>query len=149
MTAYVSNFNAIYYTSSDTYIIEDYNTNQYYSEIRVFATKKYSVKEHFNKYMTSNDILKINKRFHDSLEGRIYSHNQVLNYCTNIVNDINQILLEKTNRINSFHICFINQLPIKNIYTDFKFIDLEFMPFFFSYSNDALSSNLYLFLVNN
>ena len=100
--------------------------------------------------MTSNDILKLNKRFHDSLEGRIYISNQVSNYCKNIVNDINQILLEKTNwSCCSFHICFINQLPIKNIYTDFKFIDLEFMPFFFSYSNDSLSSNLYLFVVNN
>ena len=150
MTAYASNSNAIYYTSSDTDIIEIYNTNQYYSEIRVFATKKYSVKEHFNKYMTSNDILKVNKRFHDSLEGRIYDSNQVSYYCQNIVNDINQILLEKTNwPCCSFHICFINQLPIKNIYTDFKFIDLEFMPFFFSYSNDSLLSNLYLFVVNN
>ncbi len=150
LTNYISNNKSIYYVKTDLTIMEAYNTNHYYSEIRVFANKKYSTKENFNKNMSSKDIMNINKRFHDSLEGRTYNENLVVKYCENIVNDINNILLERANnRPCSFQICFINKLPIKNIYTDFKFIDLEYMPFFFSYSNDSLSSNLFLFVVNN
>ena len=146
---YVSNDNSIMYTNTDKTILEIYNTNDFCSELRIFANKKYSPKGNFNEYMPSNYLLRINKRFHDSLEGRTYNNDTVANFCLNILNDINNILLERTNRLCSFHICFIHQLPLKNTYMDFKFIDLDYMPFFFSYSNDSLCSNLYLFVVNN
>ena len=67
----------------------------------------------------------------------------------NIVNDINSVLIERTNRPCSFHVCFINKLPVKNIYFNYTFVDLDYMPFFFSYANDSLSCILYLFIVDN
>ena len=70
-------------------------------------------------------------------------------YIENIVIDVNNILLTRKIRSCSYHIGFINGLPIKNLYFTYKFIDLEYMLLFFSYSNDSLSSNLYLFIVNN
>ena len=37
LTAYASNDNSIYYKDTDITIFETYNTNQYFSEIRIFA----------------------------------------------------------------------------------------------------------------
>ena len=146
---YSSNSHSIMYTGTDKNIFEIYNTNDFNSEIRIFASKKYYPKPNFKENMPYNYLVRINKRFHDSLEGRTYIGDKIPNYCTNIVNDINNILLERENRPCSFHICFINRLPMKNIHIDIKFIDVDYMPFFFSYSNDSLSSNLYLFVLNN
>ena len=67
----------------------------------------------------------------------------------NIVNDINSVLIERTNRPCSFHVCFINKLPVKNIYFNYTFVDLDYMPLFFTYANDSLSCILYLFIVDN
>ena len=146
---FTSHSQSIQYTNTDRNIVETYDTNEFNSEVRIFANKKYSPKVNFKDNMPSNYIVRINKRFHDSLEGRKYISGQISNYCQSIVNDINNILLERKNRPCSFHICFIHQLPMKNAYIDFKFIDVDYMPFFFSYSNDSLCSNLYLFVFNN
>ena len=70
-------------------------------------------------------------------------------YIENIVNEVNNILIERNNRPCSYHVCFINKLPMKNIYFNYIFYNIEYMPFYFSYSNDSLSSILYAFIVNN
>ena len=66
-----------------------------------------------------------------------------------LITDINSVLIERTNRPCSFHVCFINKLPVKNIYFNYTFVELDYMPFFFSYANDSLSCILYLFIVDN
>ena len=148
-TNYSSNAQSIMDIKTDKNIIEIYDRNDFYSEVRIFACKKYSPMPNFKENIPYNYLVRINKRFHDSLEGRAYICDKIPNYCQNIVNDINNILLERENRPCSFHICFINQLPMKNMHMDIKFINVDYKPFFFSYSNDSLSSNLYLFAVNN
>ena len=41
-TAYVSDANAIYYQNTDNILVQTYNGDSFYSEVRVFTNKKYS-----------------------------------------------------------------------------------------------------------
>ena len=126
-----------------------FNTDDFYSEIRIFANKKHSKRNNFLQNMSPDYILKVNRKLQDSLEGRKFIYEKCEKYIENIVNDINNILLERNNRPCSYHVGFINQLPIKNLYFTYKITDIEYMPLFFNYSNESLSSNIYLFIVNN
>ncbi len=148
-TAYVSSNNSIRYTKTDYSFVQTYNTKDFYSEIRIFSNKKYSTKIDFLENISADNIMKINKKLSEHLESKTFIHDKCVKYIENIVNDINYILMTRSNRPCSYHVGFINSLPIKGLYFTYKFINLEYMPLFFSYSNDSLSSNLYLFIVNN
>ena len=148
-TAYTCSSTGIFYSDTDINLTQKFNTNDFYSYIRIFANKKYSTKENFSQNISAKDIMKINKILKNSLEDRTFIYDKCLKYIENIVLDVNNILLNRKIRPCSYHVGFINELPIKNLYFTYKFIDLEYMPLFFSYSNDSLSSNLYLFIVNN
>ncbi len=147
-TAYVSDANAIYYQNTDNILVQTYNGDSFYSEVRVFTNKKYSNFKDFLNNISNEMILKINQKFSDNLEGREYSKN-CSNYAKNIKDDINNILLDRSNRPCSYHVCFINKLPIKDLYFTYKFVNLQYMPLFFTFSNDSLSSRLYVFIVDN
>ena len=148
-TACNSSSKSIDYLKTDKNLLQIFNTNDFFSEIRIFANKKYNKRNKFLNNISSEEIIKINKLLQNSLEGRSYIFEKCSNYITNIAQDINNILLARENRPCSTLIGFINQLPTKNLYFTYKFFDLEYMPLFFSYSNDSLSSNIYLFIVNN
>ena len=120
----------------------------FFKYIKNLNNKKYSNFKNFLDNINNDIILKINQKFADSLEGRSYSNN-CSNYAKNIKNDVNEILLNRSIRPCSYHVCFINKLPIKDFYFTFKFVNLRFMPLFFTYSNDSLSSRLYVFIVDN
>ena len=117
--------------------------------MRIFANKKYSKRKDFLNNISSDEIISINKKIQDNLEGRNYIFEKCPKYIENIVNDINTILIQRKNRPCSYHIGFINALPIKGLYFTYKFVNLEYMPLFFAYSNDSLSCNVYLFIVDN
>ena len=138
-------YGIIFYISDKT----NYVRKDFYSEIRVFANKKYTPRKDFLKNISPTEILKINNILRDILECRSYKSDKCNNYMENIVNDINSVLIERTNRPCSFHVCFINKLPIKNIYFNYIFNDLDYMPLFFTYANDSLSCIVYLFIVDN
>jgi len=148
-TSYNSKSKAIDYIQTDIQLVQAYHTNDFFSEMRIFANKKYSKRNDFLNNITPNEIININKKIQDNLEGRTYIFEKGSNYIENIVEDINNILLKRKNRPCSHHIGFINALPIKGLYFTYKFINLEYMPLFFTYSNDYLSCNIYLFIVNN
>ena len=149
-TDYNCNSYAIYYLDSDNNLVQEYNSNDFYSEIRVFQNKKYSKFDNFLGNINGDTISKINQTLVDNLEGRTYKLDKCTNYVINIVKDVNDILLKRSDKKPcSYHICFINQLPITGFYFTYKFINLEYIPLFFNYSNDSLSSRLYLFIVNN
>jgi len=148
-TSYVHSSISISYLDTDIDLIQEFNTNDFYSHIRIFANKKYSPINNFSQNISAKDIMKINKILMNSLEGRTFIYDKCLKYIENIVLDINKILLPRKIRPCSYHVGFINELPIKNIYFTYKFINLEYMPLFFSYSNDSLSLSLNLFIVNN
>ena len=148
-TNYVSSSKSVLYPKTDLNFLQVFNTKDFYSEIRVFANKKYTPRKDFLKNISPTEILKINNILRDILECRSYKSDKCNNYMENIVNDINSVLIERTNRPCSFHICFINKLPIKNIYFNYIFNDLDYMPLFFTYANDSLSCIVYLFIVDN
>ena len=148
-TNYVSSSKSVLYPKTDLNFLQVFNTKDFYSEIRVFANKKYTPRKDFLKNISPTEILKINNILKDILECRSYKSDKCNNYMENIVNDINSVLIERSNRPCSFHVCFINKLPIKNIYFNYIFNDLDYMPLFFTYANDSLSCIVYLFIVDN
>ena len=148
-TNYVSSSKSVLYPKTDLNFLQVYNSKDFYSEVRVFANKKYNPRKDFMKNISPTEIMKINDTLKNILECRSYKSDKCNNYIENIVNDVNNILIERTNRPCSFHVCFINKLPVKHIYFNYTFVDLDYMPFFFSYANDSLSSILYLFIVDN
>ena len=148
-TNYVSSSKSVLYPKTDLNFLQVFNTKDFYSEIRVFANKKYTPRKDFLKNISPTEILNINNILKDILECRSYKSDKCNNYMENIVNDINSVLIERTNRPCSFHVCFINKLPIKNIYFNYIFNDLDYMPLFFTYANDSLSCIVYLFIVDN
>ena len=148
-TSYISSSKSVLYPKSDLNILQVFNTNEFYSELRIFANKKYIPRKDFNENITPTDIMKINTKLKDILENKTYKSDMCNKYIENIVNEVNNILIERNNRPCSYHVCFINKLPMKDIYFNYIFYNIEYMPFYFSYSNDSLSSILYVFIVNN
>ena len=146
---YISSSKSVLYPKSDLNILQVFNTNEFYSELRIFANKKYIPRKDFNENITPTDIMKINTKLKDILENKTYKSDMCNKYIENIVNEVNNILIERNNRPCSYHVCFINKLPMKDIYFNYIFYNIEYMPFYFSYSNDSLSSILYAFIVNN
>ena len=148
-TNYVSSSKSVLYPKTDLNFLQVFNTSDFYSEVRVFANRKYNPRKDFAQNITPTEIMKINNKLKEILENKSYKSDMCNNYIENIVNDVNNILIERTNRPCSFHVCFINKLPVKHIYFNYTFVDLDYMPFFFTYANDSLSSILYLFIVDN
>ena len=148
-TNYVSSSKSVLYPKTDLNFLQVFNTSDFYSEVRVFANRKYNPRKDFAQNITPTEIMKINTKLKEILENKSYKSDMCNNYIENIVNDVNNILIERTNRPCSFHVCFINKVPVKDIYYNYLFHNLEYMPFYFSYTNDSLSCILYLFIVNN
>ena len=148
-TNYVSSAKSILYPRTDLNFLQIFNTPDFYSELRVFANRKNNPRQDFSSNITPTDIMKINNKLKEILENKTYKSELCNNYIENIVNDVNNILIERSNRPCSFHVCYINKFPIKDIYYDYLFCNVDYMPFYFSYGNDSLSCILYLFIVNN
>ena len=148
-TNYVSSSKSVLYPKTDLNFLQVFNTSDFYSEVRVFANRKYNPRKDFAQNISPTEIMKINNKLKEILENKSYKSDMCNNYIENIVNDVNNILIERTNRPCSFHVCFINKVPVKDIYYNYLFHNLEYLPFYFSYTNDSLSCILYLFIVNN
>ena len=148
-TNYVSSSKSVLYPKTDLNFLEIFNTNDFYSEIRVFVNKKYNPRKDFSQNISPTHIMRINNKLKEILENKSYRSDKCNNYIENIVNDVNNILIERNNRPCSFHVCYINKVPIKDIYYNYHFHNMEYLPFYFSYANDSLSCMLYLFIVNN
>ena len=147
--AYNSNDNSILYNETDINFVETFYTVDIYSEIRIYANKKHSKRKDFLNNISPDEIVKINQIISESLDDRKYIYEKCSKYIENLVNDINKFLLSRKNRPCSWHICYINPLPLKSHYFTYKFVDLEYMPLFFTYSNNSLLCRVNLFIVNN
>ena len=146
-TAYVSHGKCIYFKNTDNAFCVSCNNNYLYSEIRVFANK-ISYKNFFYN-IEEDSILKINETILSCLKNKTFVFEEFKKVVDNLAENINSILLKRNQRPCSYHVCYINKLPIKNLYFTYKFFNLEYKPLFFSYSNDSLSCCCYLFIVNN
>ena len=149
-TDFVSNYNSIYYVSTDERILAYYHTNNFYSEIRMIATKKDRPMENFFNNVRNKELSsEINQKISDHLEGRTYNYEIFQKVLESICLDVNEILLAKDNRPISFHIGYINKLPTDGIYFYYKFFNLELYPILFNYKKASFICRVYLFLINN
>ena len=150
ITAYVSDNRCIYYSETDVKFVVPFNTNDFYSEIRLFATKKRNNLKNFLDNINNSELLmNINKKISNLLSDRKFVFEPFQKLLDNLCLEINNLLLARNNRPCSYHIGFINKLPIQGIYFHYKFFNLEFLPIFFSYSNDSFNCRIYLFFLNN
>ena len=150
-TSFVSDSRCVYYTKTDVKFVVSYHTNDFYSEIRLYATvKKVPLKNFFNDNMNDSDInMKINKKISELLDDRTFDYDIFTKVLDNLCLDINNLLLERKNRPCSNHIGYINKLPLRGIYSYYKVYDLEFAPIFFTYTRDTFTCRIYLFFINN
>ena len=149
-TAYVANDRCIFYSETDVVFAITFNTNDFYSEIRLFATKKRNNLKNFLDNINNSELLmNINKKISNFLSDRKFVLEPFQKLLDSLCLEINNLLLARNNRPCSYHIGFINKLPTKGIYFHYKFFNLEFLPIFFSYSNDSFNCRIYLFFLNN
>ena len=150
ITAYVSDNRSIYYSETDVKFVVPFNTNDFYSEIRLFATKKRNNLKNFLDNINNSELLmNINKKISNLLSDRKFVFEPFQKLLDSLCLEINNLLLARNNRHCSYHIGFINKLPTQGIYFHYKFFNLEFLPIFFSYSNDSFNCRIYLFFLNN
>ena len=145
-TAYVSHGKCVYYQKTDNAFIVGYYTDYLYSEIRIFANKLSSQKLIPTNF-EEDTLLKINETISNCLENKTFVYEKFKKVAEDLAENINLILLKKKKRPCSYHVCFINKLPIKNLYFTYKFFNLDYKPLFFSYSNDSLSFRCYYLLL--
>ena len=149
-TAYVANDRCIFYSETDVVFAVTFNTNDFYSEIRLFATKKRNNLKNFLDNINNSELLmNINKKISNLLSDREFVFEPFQKLLNSLCLEINNILLARNNRPCSYHIGFINKLPTQGIYFHYKFFNLEFLPVFFSYSNNSFNCRIYLFFLNN
>jgi len=130
--------------------VAPYHTNDFYSEIRLLAVKKRNLQKNFLDNINNSELLmNINKMISNLLSDRIFIFEPFQKLLDSLCLEINNLLLERSNRTCSCHIGFINKLPTKGVYFHYKFFNLEFLPIFFSYSNDSFNCRIYLFFINN
>ena len=150
ITTFLSDSQCIYYSETDLFFVVPFNTNEFYSEVRLFAAKKRNTLKNFLDNINNSELLmNINKKISNLLSDREFVYEPFQKLLNSLCLEINNLLLERKDRPCSYHIGFINKLPTKGIYFHYKFFNLEFLPVFFSYSNDSFNCRIYLFLLNN
>ena len=70
--SYISSSKSVLYPKTDLNILQVFNTNEFYSELRIFANKKYIPRKDFNENITPTVIMRINTKLKDILENKIY-----------------------------------------------------------------------------
>ena len=145
---YSANRQSIYVQKTDSSVTEIYKSNTLRASLRVYITKlknqKFDV-ENFN----IDYLLKANKIFSDSFEGRAFSDKNLDKYIENAVTDINTYLLKFDELGHSFHQGFVFKNNSEKMQFFYKFGKMKYFPYCSSYSNDNLVAHLFLFFVSN
>ena len=150
ITAFVSNVRAIYYKRTDIEFLEKYHTDDFYCITRLFATKINGQMYNFLNIAKDKEVSStINQKLSAHLEGRAYDHELFIKLINMILEDINNLLLERDNKPCSYIIGYFNKHPIKGIYFYYKFFNLKLYPILFNYETDSFTCRIYLFLINN
>ena len=139
---------SIFVGKTDSSITEVFKNDNFKISLRVYITKL--KKQKFNvENVQFEHIMKINKIFNDTFEGRSFSDNKLDKYLENAVNDINSYLLKFDELGHSFHQGFVFKNNTENINFYYKFGNMRFFPYCCSYANDSLLAHLFLFIVSN
>ena len=134
---------AIFNRELDTKIVEVYKNQSMSAVIVIFFVKKrkrdIEILYHF---------FNINRIFGNALEKREWN-NKFEKYLVNAANDINTYIIKDYTLGKSFLQGFALKNDYIKIHGNFKFGNLEFLPYITSYSNDDIVAYLFIFFLNN
>ena len=131
----------------DSKIVERYENNNLTAILVIFFIKKRKRNIELL-YIDPEHFFNINRIFGDAFEERKFSE-KYEKYMVNVVNDINEYLIKDKSLGKSFHQGFALRNEQPRICANFKFGNLEFLPYITSYSNDEAIAHLFSFFVNN
>ena len=145
-----TNSQGIYRKDFDDYFNESIQTKTLFCEIRIFYTKIYNQTVNHIENVEEEILIKMNNILTNQLAKKNYSYEIAKKDVWEIVENLNNFLSER--KVNprpcSYHTCYILKEPI-NFKFGYKIINLKYMPFMVTYSNDALYAQLILFILNN
>ena len=138
---------AIFNRDLDSKIIEKYQSQNMSAILVVFFVKKRKRNIEIL-YIDPEHFFNINRIFAVSLEKREWSE-KYEKYLINAVNDINTYLIKDISLGKSFLQGFVFRNNYVRMHANFKFGNVEFLPYITSYSNDAVIAYLFSFFLNN
>lgn len=138
---------AIFNRDLDSKIIEKYQSQNMSAILVVFFIKKRKRNIEIL-YIDPEHFFNINRIFSVSLEKREWSE-KYEKYLVNAVNDINTYLIKDISLGKSFLQGFVFRNNYVRMHANFKFGNVEFLPYITSYSNDAVIAYLFSFFLNN
>ena len=143
----------ISYTDSDNSFIQSFY-GDIYSEIRILFIKLYSSKGLTNdKYndIFSDNIIMANKLISDILKNKQFNDYTTAYDIKNICQGFNNYLFEKI-KINTpcfMNIGYIFKQPLKDLKYYYKIININYIPFMVSYTNESLFCLFVSFALDN
>ena len=138
---------AIFNRDLDSKIIEKYQSQNMSAILVVFFVKKRKRNIEIL-YIDPEHFFNINRLFAVSLEKREWSE-KYEKYLVNAVNDINTYLIKDISLGKSFLQGFVFKNNYVRMHANFKFGNVEFLPYITSYSNDVVIAYLFSFFLNN
>ena len=138
---------AIFNRELDSKIIVKYQSSNMSAILVVFFVKKRKRNVEVL-YIDPEHFFNINRIFSVSLEKREWS-NKYENCLVHAVNDINTYLIKDISLGKSFLQGFVLRNNYIRMHANFKFGNVEFLPYITSYTNDAVNSFLFCFFINN
>ena len=138
---------AIFNRELDSKIIVKYQSSNMSAILVIFFVKKRKRNVEVL-YIDPEHFFNINRIFSVSLEKREWS-NKYENYLVHAVNDINTYLIKDISLGKSFLQGFVLRNNYIRMHANFKFGNVEFLPYITSYTNDAVNSFLFCFFINN
>ena len=129
--------------------IKKTNSKTIYSEFRICFYKINNLSVNFIKNIEEDILLEMDNLLYNKLDGKKYSSKEAKIFSIEIAQDLNDYLFKRKKPLpSSFNAIYIFPKPIK-ISFGYKIINLDYIPFFSSYSNDFLCSKFVLFILNN
>ena len=138
---------AIFNRQLDTKIVEVYKNQSMSAVIVIFFVKKRK-RDIEILYIDPEHFFNINRIFGNALEKREWN-NKFEKYLVNAANDINTYIIKDYTLGKSFLQGFALKNDYIKIHGNFKFGNLEFLPYITSYSNDDIVAYLFIFFLNN
>ena len=138
---------AIFNRELDTKVVEIYKNQSMSAVLVVFFVKKRK-RDIEILYIDPEHFFNINRIFGNALEKREWNE-KFEKYLVNAANDINTYIIKDYTLGKSFLQGFALKNDYIKIHGNFKFGNLEFLPYITSYSNDAIVAYLFIFFLNN
>lgn len=138
---------ALFNRDLDSKVIEIYKSPNMSAVVVVFFVKKRK-RNVETLFIDPEHFFNINRIFSNAFEKREWS-DKVQKYLVNVSNDVNTYIFKDDTLGKSFHQAFGFRNDYLRIHANFKFGNLEFLPYITTYSNDNIIAYLFIFFLNN